>query len=110
MRLSNFRIPFAVIGLVLMSSVSMTLPVQAINPTTCKLRGDFLKITQENKTKCFANAGALSVNLTKVHRLTSGDNAGHVMTDRGIYTFKKWDIVEFHHKGGSVTITEIYIN
>jgi hypothetical protein len=109
MRLSNFRIPFAVIGLTIMSSVSMTMPVQAINRIDCGLRGDYLKIIQGNSVMCFANAGGLDVHIADVHRLTSGNNAGYVKTNKGIYSFEKGDKVEFRHTVGTVTIEDIFI-
>ena len=108
MRLSNFRIPFAVIGLTIMSSVSMTMPVQAINRVACD-EGGYMKVTQGDGAMCFANAGEAKVVIADVHKLSSGNNAGYVKTNKGIYSFEKGDKVEFRHTVGTVTIEDIFI-
>jgi hypothetical protein len=108
MRLSNFRIPSAVIGLVLMSSVSMTMPVQAINRVACN-EGGYMKVTQGDGVMCFANAGEADVVIANVRSLYSGNNAGYVQTNKGIYSFRKWESINFYDRVGTVTITFIRI-
>ncbi|MFI7022678.1 beta/gamma crystallin domain-containing protein [Micromonospora sp. NPDC049900] len=54
-------------------------PAYAINRVDCAGRTDLLAVSYETSsgigsTQCFANAGAVAVNIGKVHRVNSGNN------------------------------------
>ena len=95
-------------------SVSMAMPTEAINPVDKCDRGEYFNIYQEQKenpTLCFANGGGVVVNIPNVHRFSSGNNAGFIITNKGRMYFGKWTGFDFvDNNDGLVTIHNIVIS
>ncbi|WP_035852273.1 beta/gamma crystallin domain-containing protein [Cryptosporangium arvum] len=49
-------------------------PALAVNEVACGTRTDLAKAWDVSGTHCYANAGAMSINLTNVTRLCAGNN------------------------------------
>ncbi|MDZ4876847.1 MAG: hypothetical protein CLLPBCKN_006282 [Chroococcidiopsis cubana SAG 39.79] len=103
----------AVAASVVGMSVGMAMPTEALHRTDdCDERG-FFAIFQGSKhyaTMCFANAGDAEVVIADVHRVTSGNNAGYIITNKGRFNFGKWKGFDFIDNGyGTVTILRIVI-
>jgi Beta/Gamma crystallin len=99
-------------------SVGMVMPAQAVNRANCE--GGTFNVIQGPKdppikpgpTMCFANRGDARVVIPDVYFLMSGNNAGRVETNKGVFRFGKNEVINFVRKGspGKVTITRIVIN
>ena len=90
---------------------SMTMPAEAIYRTRDCNDSGYMRIMQGSDMMCFAEAGEADVVIADVHILFSRNNAGYVLTNKGIYTFEKQDEIDFMKEtGGPVTILEIRIH
>jgi Beta/Gamma crystallin len=80
-------------------------------------RLDFFKVfqgTYDSPTMCFANGGNLGVRIGDVWRIKSGNNRGYVETSKGLFSFDRYETLEFYLLGdpsgvGTVTINRIVI-
>lgn len=92
------------------SSVSMTMPVQAVNRVSCNEAG-YMQIIQGRGGKmCFANGGDIPVVIADVHKFYSGNNAGYIETNKVRLNFGKWQGYDFaYHWNGPVTVLRIVI-
>lgn len=94
-------------------SAGMVMPAQALNRARCE--PDTFNISQGPRgnpaqpTMCFANGGTAKVLIADVHYLNTGNNAGHINTNKGNFTFNKHQEFFFTRFMGTVTITGITI-
>lgn len=91
--------------------VSVVMPAHAVNRANCE--AETFNINQgpqgDHATMCFANGGRIGVLIADVHRLYSGNNQGHVATNKGNFNFGKHQSIDFIKTVGTVTIDLIAI-
>jgi hypothetical protein len=93
-------------------SVSMAMPAEAINRVDNCNDQNFFTIFQgskDNVTMCFANAGDAKVNIANVHQVSSGNNAGYIITNKGRLNFEKQTTFDFMNNAGPLTLLRIVI-
>ncbi len=95
-------------------SISMPIPAEALNRVHGSYESRYFRVvTQNNKGNnpiMFANAGNEKVWIAGVSRVSSGDNAGYIETNKGKFYFGKRMILNFFDSGfGTVTIERIVI-
>jgi hypothetical protein len=99
----------------------MVMPAHAVNRAKCETGtfnifqsgGDFYQGggTLYRATMCFANRGNARVLIADVLRVSSGNNAGKIETNKGVFVFGKNANLNFTRRGGpgAVVIYRIVI-
>jgi|GEM_PF-1916904 len=107
------------VGLLAVAALTLGLPASpamAINRVGCGNRTDFLTLHIDlgggvGTAQCFANSGAMAVNISGVYRFDTGNNKATVNYERGgryySVTLNKWWGTDF--AGARVRVYEVRI-
>ncbi|ROO58723.1 beta/gamma crystallin [Micromonospora sp. Llam0] len=115
MRLSFKKIAVGLMAVVALTFALPASPAMAINQVSCGSRTDFLKLSIDQgggfgTPRCYANPGAVAVNLPGVVGFSTGNNKATVNYERGgryyTITLNKWKGASF---GTAVRVYELRI-